>query len=792
MRLRMRFGVNFAIMAAVFSVLLTSNGTALSAGEVLLKNGMRIEGTPVPIAGLTNTLIHQTRGPTNTYPVIMVDTGMQRYFVHRRQVQEIENIADLSRYETFKLKQPRRGRRKMVSVVGAFSSVGPFDEFGRRTVTLHTRKKVVPVVQGIVEITPVYLKLNGITHDWEYSISTKSVPVETLYRIIRTAIDPTDPDQRLAVVRFSMQAEHYTRAFAEIDSIAKDFPELKSTLDDVSLKLRTFFATEILHEVQRRRSAGQHRLAYAATKRFPMKRMSQAVLRDVREMSAEYEDAGERIKKSRMLLGDLQSTIQDKKLRDKVMPLRSIVSSELDYESLDRLEAFLRFADDESLAPKEKLAMAYSGWILGGGNAVTDLQLTIRLWEARFMIREYLRTEDSFKHQDLLRKLRDLEGAGATKIAAMIPYLPPLIETPDIQPGKIHQIEISTKNETPDNGSENPDEKSEGMIRYSVLLPPEYNSHHRYPLVVSLRPNHRSAEKQMAWWAGTETNPGQSQRHGYIVIVPEYLEENAKKYNYSSTAHNVVLQSIRNVRKRFSVDSDRIFLSGHGIGGDAAFDIGMSHPDLFAGVIPITGMCDQYCKWYWKNAKHVAWYVVGGERDRDSLARNSRDLYRMMQEKFDIVYVEYIARGYEPYYDEIERIFDWMALHRRTKYVKEVEAKILRPTDNRFYWIEASEFARNVTQSTVLSETRVNPVSPMRLEARVKPGNTIYLRSVAKYHTLYLSPQIVDFDQKVNVKFRGSKRSRFNDFVGFDIKVMLDDFQRRGDRQKLYWAKIEI
>jgi hypothetical protein len=253
----------------------------------------------------------------------------------------------------------------------------------------------------------------------------------------------------------------------------------------------------------------------------------------------------------------------------------------------------------------------------------------------------------------------------------------------------------------------------------------------------------------------------------------------------------VVIQSIRDARKRFNIDSDRLFLSGHGMGGDAAFDIGMSHPDLFAGVIPITGICDQYCKWYWINAKHVAWYVVGGERDRDSLERNSRELYRMMQKKFDVLYAEYIARGYESYHEEIENLFDWMDLHRRAKYIKKIEAKVLRPSDNRFYWIKTSEFPRNVTQSTVLKETRVNRVTPMNLMVKVTPGNTIIIsRSAARRNTLFLSPELVDFDKKVTVKVRG--RNRYHDFLNHDVSVMLDDFRLRGDRQKLYWAKLEI
>ena len=44
---------------------------------------------------------------------------------------------------------------------------------------------------------------------------------------------------------------------------------------------------------------------------------------------------------------------------------------------------------------------------------------------------------------------------------------------------------------------------------------------------------------------------------------------------------------LRDAMRRFSIDSDRVFLSGHSIGGDAAWDIGLAHPDLWAGVIPI-------------------------------------------------------------------------------------------------------------------------------------------------------------------------------------------------------------
>lgn len=790
MQFRNRFSEFRPLRTGLIVLVLVGAGRFLIAGEAVLKNGFRLEGSPVAIAGLTTKLISQTRNATDVYPVLMMDNGLQRYFVQRIQVRTLSNAADLSRYETFQLKQPKRGRKRMVGVVGGMKA-GPFDKYGRRTVTLQTKRDPLSVIQGITEITPRFLKLEGVTHDWKLSIPTQTVPDVILDPILRYATDQAVPEERMAIARFYLQAGRYPRAFAEVESISRDFPEYKETLDEITLNLRKLFAADLFNEVQRRRDAGQHRLAIGATKKFPTERMSQSVLRDVEKMSDEYADMMDDGRRVRMLLGDLQSRLQDEKLVESVVPMRSIVTQNLDFESLGRLQAFLSLSDDETLSPQEKLALAYSGWVVGTANAVTDLNLTIRLWDARFLVQEYLRSNAEQDRQELLRKLKGEEGIDAATIARIIPLLPPRVETPEAQPGRIHRIELPLKKAVPSAEQGRATEDLPVSVGYSVLLPPEYNPNHLYPVVVTLKPTHRSIEKQIAWWGGSQAAPGLSQRRGYIVLAPEYLPAGSTKYDYAAESHDVVLRTIRDARKRFSIDSDRVFLSGHGSGGDAAFDVGMSHPDLFAGVIPITGISDEYCKWYWENAGNVAWYVVGGEKDRDSMARNSRDLYRMMKNKYDILYVEYIGRGYESYHEEIEKIFEWMDLHRRVKYIKKMDIKVLRPSDNRFYWIEMQGLPTNVTQSTVLKETRVRAVRPMQIEATVTPGNSILInRSAAKRNTLYLSPELVDFQNRVTVKLRG--RIRYGDFVSPDIAVMLEDLRLRGDRQKLYWAKLEL
>ena len=172
------------------------------------------------------------------------------------------------------------------------------------------------------------------------------------------------------------------------------------------------------------------------------------------------------------------------------------------------------------------------------------------------------------------------------------------------------------------------------------------------------------------------------------MIAPVWTVEHQKQYGYSAHEHAAVLNSLRDACRRFSIDTDRVFLSGHSMGGDAAWDIGLAHPDLWAGVIPIVAQADRYCALYWENARYVPFYVVAGELDGAKLTKNARDLDRYLRRGFDATVVEYLGRGHEDFYDEILRIFDWMGRFRRNFFPREFACETMRPWDNYFWWVE--------------------------------------------------------------------------------------------------------
>ena len=763
----------FTVSSAIGLSSLTADARRVSAGELKLKNGLSLEGEIIDLQGLTARTSAQSGGG---YSIRMVDDGMRRYFVSRRQVQETNAAADLSLHEEFELRQNRAGRKMTPAVLGHFRKQTPFDKFGRRTVTIMTSSGPLPIVQGVTRITPSILTVDGINYIWRHAVATTSVPPETLDAIIRRATNQNEPAHRLAIARFYVDAGMFRQAAAELDAIREDFPQLAERCDLIAANLRQHRAVELLNELDLRRGAGQHMLAQRFAREFPLESIGATARRRVRELIEEYESWSTEMATVVALMSELQADVRDAELVERLQQVRTEIRSQVSMESLPKLRAFLTLADDQSLPAGDRLALACSGWILGSGNAITDLSEALNLWDARYLAVEYVRQTDERERHRILGQLSDLEGVTPDRVRRMIAHMPPLLESAGIEPGVAARVEVPR--ETLD------DERPQAA--YHVLLPHEYTPHHDYPLIISLRAAERSEAEQLLWWGGSEKNPGQAQRHGYIVISPEYLEDGATDYRNPGRTHDILVKCLRDARRRFSIDSDRVFLSGHGVGGDAAFEIGMARPDLFAGVIPVVGLTGDWCRETWKNASGTAWYIIAGELDRNSMEHNDSIVSRLLRD--DTIYVEYIGRGYESYYEEIHRLFEWMSRHRRRQFPRELEMWILHPEDSEIYWISADGLRNHVAGR---DKKPGLPRRASRLWARVAPGlSSMRIQSSAKSYVIGLAPDLVDFDSRLRI--RVNDRARFNEFPIPRLKDMLDDFRLRGDRQMVFVMRVKV
>ena len=430
----------------------------------------------------------------------------------------------------------------------------PFDEFGQRRHTLQTAHGPHEIVVGVTKINPRYVAITGLTDQWDYGVATTSIPAAQLDVMIRKVTDQKNPDHRFAIARFYLQAGFYEESGKELESIAKDFPELAPRVADSRKELQNYEHRLIVQELGRRKAAGQHELAHAFALAVPQNEASATVLHDVGELLRDYDTARERIARVRLLLAELQAKLEDPALVKAVMPLRSVVDDQLSIESLDRLQAFFNLMDDTTLKPSEKLALAYSGWVVGSASAVTDLGLAVRMWQAQHAILDYLRAENPQDRKERLAQIAGLDGVSPDVVLKLIRCLPPVIDTVEMRPTVPATLQVAGRD-------------SETRPSYGALVPPEYDWRHAYPMIVALHPAEHSMKAELEWWGGNSEKPGMAQKRGYIVIAPEYAEARQRTYNYSVTAHDAVLRAIVDARKRFNVDSDRVFLVGHGMGG---------------------------------------------------------------------------------------------------------------------------------------------------------------------------------------------------------------------------------
>lgn len=755
-------------------------GLTVYGDEITLKNGLTLRGTALQLGGITpGTSKQNNADPVPSTPFWMVDDGMRRYFFFRRNLQSVEPVADLGAIVSFQMKQEKRGRAGGFPVIGAMNNVQPFDEFGRRTVMMPTQKGMVPVIQAITEIRPDYCTIESLTHQWDYNVDTRTIPDHVLRSIIEKSSNREDPAERKAAVQFYVQAQFYEQAQTELQQITQRFPDLKDWCEEYQRRLDELIARRAMNEIERRQQAGQHNLAMFFAKQIPAERVSADISRRAEDVLGEYDQALADRDKVIMLLDLLQAELPLEQAQ-RLTSIRATVVNELRFEVMNRLEPFLRAADDETMPAAEKLALAYSGWLLGDAHAVVNLDEAIRLWDARFQILEYLRNEnDPVRDGEILATLADLESMSVERASLMLPNLPLPHDVSVPEPGQVAEFECTLSS-------------PEMIGKYSLILPPEYDPAHRYPLLVVLRGGGISYANTAQIWAGTPENPGWAQRRGYIVIAPHYSNETAQQYLFSASEHDVVYQSIDHVRKRFRVDSDRIFVAGHGSGADACVDIAMSRPGMFAGAIPVGASCGPFARVYWDNSANMAWYFTAGEKDRFLLEQNSTVLNNMLRHGQNVVYCEYKNRGFEMFNEEQERIFDWMRSQRRTslKEATKWEAGVLRKTDRWFYWMEVGAIADQFFPPIILEGPAANIPRQRRYEGTIAPGGAVNIKHSGSKTSIWLAPEFFDFTKKCQV--RVNQKILHNDFVKPTLEAMLSDVRRRGDREQLFWARLDL
>lgn len=146
-------------------------------------------------------------------------------------------------------------------------------------------------------------------------------------------------------------------------------------------------------------------------------------------------------------------------------------------------------------------------------------------------------------------------------------------------------------------------------VPYLLHLPFEYNADpaKRWPLIVYLHGGSmRGTDPERLRRAGLPRVADVDSAFPFIVLSPVLPERRLW------TDTEALMALLDDVQARYRVDAERVYLTGHSVGGNGAWYVAYRHPERFAAVIPMAGPT---IPWWATRLKDVPVWAFHGARD---------------------------------------------------------------------------------------------------------------------------------------------------------------------------------
>ncbi|MBP5674359.1 MAG: prolyl oligopeptidase family serine peptidase [Victivallales bacterium] len=270
----------------------------------------------------------------------------------------------------------------------------------------------------------------------------------------------------------------------------------------------------------------------------------------------------------------------------------------------------------------------------------------------------------------------------------------------------------------------------DGSLRtYSVSLPGGYDPTVRWPLIVSMHGH--------GWYGKYQGHPA-PYYSGAVCLSPEGRGSS----DYKNLGEEDVLATIDLVMKEFSIDSERVYLTGSSMGGTGSFHLGVHYADRFAGIFPIVGNADNLAwteRWGWNhefagrnnelrnliqeshtarafvgNLFNLPTYILAGSADDIVPPAHSRNMVaEMRQLGMNMEYREYPGVGHGGFPgDAMQSGLAWICSWKRNPYPKAVHWKADLLKHGKAYWVRIDQFDVPLTlggiDAVAKTETMVN------------------------------------------------------------------------------------
>jgi len=733
-------------------------------------------------------VVYRSMGPPDRdNTLVYISDGLKRTVVRDSRIERVEPNNAFRGGEKFQLVQPLVTHGGLMPKDVVSVDAGPWDERGRRRFSYIGSRlnKPVRMEQAIIEIGPHVVKFRGVDGFWVGVIETSQIPRDVLSSVL-SRVEQKNVAERERVVRFMMDMGWSALARKELDLLVRDFPQadLKERAENARLFITQTEASERRGEVAQSRKAQQYKRAAELLKTFGEKGIPtelQLEARDIERQDQQQHAADQAIEAEVRKLSSGLPLAARKFWKEPVAEVTKALEEAPD-AIRDRFAAWRKAKSEPGISDLASFALAMSSYVSGADHATRDLAAAEVIWKARDLIRSFCLAGAPAAGSEHVSALNALPWAGVAGagemvdrlelLAAIIELMPPLREEGVADPQKTlhHRVE----------------EADNELTEYAVKLPPEYHPLRSYPAVVVLHSG-KGPDSAIDEWAA------EAARRGYILIAPQFMAKGERaEYHYTPSEQAAAQLALRDARKRYAIDSDRIFAAGQVIGGNMAWDLALAHPDLFAGAVVISGLPAKYVPKYMAHHDRMPlYYALGDLAPAANEFIYSKYIKPIIVKAWDITYAEHFRRGLEPLPEEISPGFDWMDRRRRDPVPKSFKVNTARVSDDRFYGVVIREFGAGVTTAPEAVEVLGNNLKPATIEMKSSTISNLIRLDVKgiTWLDVWLSPKLIDFKRKVDIRINGKPFSRAEK-IKLEMEPMLDDLRVRGDRKQLYWHRI--
>lgn len=289
-----------------------------------------------------------------------------------------------------------------------------------------------------------------------------------------------------------------------------------------------------------------------------------------------------------------------------------------------------------------------------------------------------------------------------------------------------------------------------------------------------------------------------AERHGFLIVAP------LSDRGWMQIGTSLLFAAIARMQRDFHVDPDRIFLTGHSMGGHLTWRSAFWFPDHWAAVSPMSGGYDYVKSQDVWNLVQVPGYTTFGTEEPYQINEFNRTIATWMRERsYPWTCVEKQG-GHTIFPDEVAKVASFFAGQRRDLYRTKVWARVgatrFTTAESNPQWDKQHTWnaARPLELSTMFWLRFFDPAADAPPEQRLQKvfaelqgGNRIVLTSEhVRRLRLHLHPRMVDFQQDVTVVA--------NDTVVFQGKVvpdlagMLTLVREFDDRGRVFHAAIDV